>query len=401
VTAVAPVLARPLRLLAFGISWPPETFLQRKLLGLARVGLDVTAAVRAKGRPSGDHLPGVRVIAMGALTPATLGAMLRAPARTARAVADVSRYGPTPWSRRLRRLRNITPLVDLQPDVVHFEWNSAAIDYFPFIHLWRAPIVISCRGTQIFVRPHVNGGYAELLRRTFDAAAAVHCVCDAIRDEAVSLGLDASKTVVIRPAVDTREFTPASHEPGPVLHLLAVGALTWRKGYEYALRTLRRVLDHGVTARLSIVGAGEEVQRLRCAIDEMRLREHVILCGTLAPMQIRELLREADVFLHSSLGEGISNSVLEAMACGVPIVTTEAGGMREAVTDGQEGFVLAARDVDGAARAIEHLAQDAALRRIMGARARATAEARFDLPDQVAQFKALYERLAQTRMAPA
>ena len=397
-TETSPSPARPLRLLAFGISWPPETFLQRKLLGLARAGLDVTAAVRAKGRVRGDHLPGVRVIAMGALTPATFGAMLRAPARTARAVADVSRFGPTPWSRRIRRLRNITPLVDLRPDVVHFEWNSAAIDYFPFIDLWQAPIVISCRGTQIFVRPHVNGGYAELLRRTFDAAAAVHCVCDAIRDEAVALGLDVRKTVVIRPAVDTREFTPASRDAGPMLHLVAVGALNWRKGYEYALRTLRGVLDRGVAARLSIVGAGDELQRLRCAIDELRLRDHVVLCGTLPPMQVRELLREADVFLHSSLGEGISNSVLEAMACGVPIVTTEAGGMREAVTDGREGFVLAARDVDGAALAIERLARDAGLRRVMGAHARATALARFDLPNQVTQFKALYERLASPRM---
>jgi glycosyltransferase involved in cell wall biosynthesis len=394
VTAAATSPARPLNLLAFGISWPPETFLQRKLVGLAQAGLDVTAAVRAKGRVRGDHLPGVRVIAMGALTPATFGAMLRAPARTARAMADVSRFGATPWARRIRRFRNITPFVDLRPDVVHFEWNSAAIDYLPFIHLWRAPIVISCRGTQIFVRPHVSGGYAELLRRTFDAAASVHCVCDAIRDEAVSLGLDAGKSVVIRPAVDTREFTPLARQPGPVLHLVAVGALNWRKGYEYSLRTLRRVLDRGVAARLSIVGAGDEMYRLRYAIDELALRDHVILCGSLAPMQVRELLREADVFLHSSLGEGISNSVLEAMACGVPIVTTEAGGMREAVMDGREGFVLAARDVDGAARAIERLARDPSLRRAMGANARATAEARFSLQDQVAAFKALYERLA-------
>jgi glycosyltransferase involved in cell wall biosynthesis len=191
-----------------------------------------------------------------------------------------------------------------------------------------------------------------------------------------------------------REFTPAPHGGGRGLHLVAVGALNWRKGYEYALTTLRRVLDRGVAARLSVVGAGEEMHRLRLAIEELALQEHVVLCGTLAPMQVRELLRGADVFLHSSLGEGISNSVLEAMACGIPIVTTDAGGMREAVTDGEDGFVLAARDVDGAVRAIVRLANDPALRHAMGAHARATAESRFDLKDQVTAFKALYERLA-------
>jgi len=386
--------SRPVRLLAFGISWPPETFLQRKLLGLANAGVEVTAAVRARGRINGDHLPGIRVIAMGSLTPATFAAIARAPARAAEAAAHVAREGRGPWRLRARRLRNVAPFVALHPDVVHFEWNSAAIDYLPFLELWRAPVVISCRGTQIFVRPHVNQGYADLLRRTFEAAAAVHCVCDAIRDEAVAIGLDARKAVVIRPAIDTREFTPGPHAAGPVLHLVAVGALNWRKGYEYALATLRRVLHHGVAARLSIVGAGEELHRLRHAIDELALHEHVVLCGTLAPVQVRELLRTADVFLHSSLGEGISNSVLEAMACGLPIVTTDAGGMREAVTDGREGFVLAARDVDGAARAIERLARDADLRRAMGARARDTAERRFSLQDQVTAFKALYERLA-------
>src|SRR5262249_21128117 len=148
------------------------------------------------------------------------------------------------------------------------------------------------------------------------------------------------------------------HSPGSELQIVAVGALSWGKGYEYALMTLRKVLDRGVAARLTIAGTGDETQRLYHAMDELGLRNHVLLCGALSPLQVRELLRTADVFLHSSLSEGISNSVLEAMACGLPIVTTECGGMREAVTNGEEGFVVAARDVSGAAEAIAALAND-------------------------------------------
>ena len=95
-----------------------------------------------------------------------------------------------------------------RPDVVHFEWNGGAIDFLGRDELWELPTLVSCRGTQIRVRPHISTGYADQLRETFRRATLVHCVCETVREEACALGLDREKAVVILPAVDVDEFRP-------------------------------------------------------------------------------------------------------------------------------------------------------------------------------------------------
>jgi glycosyltransferase involved in cell wall biosynthesis len=154
-----------------------------------------------------------------------------------------------------------------------------------------------------------------------------------------------------------------------------------------------------VRARLSIVGSGNEEQRIRFTIHDLGLDSHVMLHGALRPDGVRALLNDADLFVHSSLGEGISNGVLEAMASGLPVVTTDCGGMREAVTDGQEGFVVPVRDVAAMSAALAVLARDAGLRQRMGRAARATVERSFALEQQIASFASLYEELSASRVS--
>jgi glycosyltransferase involved in cell wall biosynthesis len=108
---------------------------------------------------------------------------------------------------------------------------------------------------------------------------------------------------------------------------------------------------------------------------------------------VRRVLQGADAFLLSSLSEGISNAVLEAMACGLPVVTTDCGGMREAVTDGVEGFLTPLYDPGAMAGALEKLLLNHRLRTAMGAKARARAVAQFDLKDQIAAWAAAYDRI--------
>jgi glycosyltransferase involved in cell wall biosynthesis len=112
------------------------------------------------------------------------------------------------------------------------------------------------------------------------------------------------------------------------------------------------------------------------------------------PEQVREAMQRSDLFLHSSLSEGISNAALEAMACGLPVVTSDGGGMKEAVHDGIEGFVVPLRDPVAAADAVAKLARDPALRARMGRAGRARVESTFRLDEQIARFIALYERVA-------
>ena len=107
--------------------------------------------------------------------------------------------------------------------------------------------------------------------------------------------------------------------------------------------------------------------------------------------QVRDTLQQSDVFMLASVSEGICNAVLEAMACGLPVVTTDCGGMREAVSDCVEGFVVPIRDSQAMALALQNLAEDSSLQKRMGHAGRQRILQEFTLERQVQQFVALYD----------
>ena len=123
------------------------------------------------------------------------------------------------------------------------------------------------------------------------------------------------------------------------------------------------------------------------------------MCGSAGRLQLREVaerLRDSDVLLVPSLMEGLPTVVLEALASGVPVVATDCGGVSEAMTDGREGLLVAPRDAEALARALERLWRDPALRARMGEAGRETATSRFELDRQLREFLALYTEVART-----
>src|SRR2546423_4906186 len=129
---------------------------------------------------------------------------------------------------------------------------------------------------------------------------------------------------VIYNGVDATVYRCASPTTAGPLRLVTVGALEPRKGQEYALRALRRVHEAGVDARLTLVGGGSDETLLRRIAHAQRVEAHVNFAGPQADP--RPYLLDADVFVLPSRQEGFSNALLEAMACGLPVVATDVGG---------------------------------------------------------------------------
>jgi glycosyltransferase involved in cell wall biosynthesis len=254
----------------------------------------------------------------------------------------------------------------------------------------------------VHIAPHNPDRRADVekMREALSLATALHCVSDETLAAVRRLGVDPRQARVIRPAVDTQAFSPATGQPTDTLRLVMVGSLIWRKGYEYALAAVRNAVSQGAPAHLTICGDGPERERILFTISDLGLTEHVSLAGAVSATQVRDILRASDAFLLTSLGEGISNAALEAMACGLPVLTTDCGGMREAVSDGVEGTIVGARDIGALTTGILRLWKEPEVRRRMGMAARERAVRDFDLSRQLDEFQALLLSIVnQTRDA--
>jgi glycosyltransferase involved in cell wall biosynthesis len=408
----------PLHLLEVGVHWPPETFLRRKFQGLAARGVRVTVASKLVYDPTAT-IEGVDLVRIPSRATAprlardALALLVTSPRRLVRLVRNVRRAPATLLRRhggRAELLAMYLPLARLRPDIVQFEWNVAAVDHLPVFDVLGCPVLTSCRGSDITVYPHIPtfhhyaSGLPEVIRR----ASAVHCVSESLMRDAVGFGLDPAKARVIRPSVDADAFRPAPGAPGRERHILqvvSVGWLRWEKGHEYALQAIHALVQGGVPVRFEILGGVPEESRGRVGererilhtVADLGLEGHVRLHGEATPAEVGRHVAAAGVFLHSSVAEGIPNVLLEAMACAVPVVTTNCGGVGEAVTDGVEGLVVAPRDPAGLAGALERLWQDPPLARAMGEAGRERVRRAFTPDRHIDEFLDLYREVAGVR----
>jgi colanic acid/amylovoran biosynthesis glycosyltransferase len=308
----------------------------------------------------------------------------------------------------LRQLYVLAPVLSRPVDVVHVGWLTAATHSTDLLAVLDAPIVVSCHGSDLHIDPLLGDRYRTPLAEVFGRVDLVHCVSHELAREAVALGLDPAKAFVCSWGVDTHTFRPAPDaratgsrraDGDGALRVVSVSRLHWVKGYEFALQALALVRRSGVEIDYTIIGQADDKGLLSvlATARDLGLESHVHVRGTRSPAEIVETLRSADVFLLASLSEGLSTATLEAMAVGLPVVVTDVGGMREAVTDGVDGFVVPPRDPAAIAAALVELAGDRELRRSMGEQGRRRAVADFDSRSCAQALLAEYARLVAER----
>jgi len=377
---------------------PSQTFILRKLQGLRDAGVAVTVAATDIGPDAG---------ALG--FPTMPLAPWRTPARSlvrstrpTRAALTAGLSGLAGRDRRWRARIVQAPLTAADTDIIHFEFSGIAITYLDAIDALRRDhrrhhrIVVSCRGAAEQIEPFRDPDRAAGLAEVFARADLIHCVSDDMRATVESFGAPAAKILVNRPAVPVADFAPLRRSgtgtDGP-LRVLCIGRLHWKKGLDDALRAMAALRARGRDAELRIVGEGPEREKLTFVRHTLGLADRVTLLGSRSQAEVREQLAWADVLLLPSLSEGISNAVLEAMAAGRAVVTTDCGGMLEVVTDGRDGLVVGVADVEAMADRLALLADDPDLRARLGTAAAARAEVDLDLSRQVRLFLDAYRTL--------
>lgn len=230
------------------------------------------------------------------------------------------------------------------------------------------PVTVTLRGTEArhLRSRRLRGRVLAALRR----AARVFSVSDSLREIAIANGAPADRIRVVGNGVDTQKFFPldrramrsALNLPESAKVLVTVGALVERKGFHRVMACMPELLRRHPELHYLVVGGaspeGDWTQELRARAARLGLEGRVHFLGPMPPEAIRQPLSAADVFVLATRNEGWANVLLEAMACGLPVVATDVGGNAEVVCRAELG-TLVAFDDPAALRAAIDAALDA------------------------------------------
>lgn len=386
-----------------------ESFLLSKFRGLLNAGWDAYVVCKRSDDAEWDRFCGSRlkrrlrrrVWVQWPQRSRWIAAALM-PAAAVRCCLENPRAVRRYWSRfgfgAFRRIYLDAEFLCLKPDLVHFEFGTLAVGRMDLKDLLDCKVSVSFRGFDLnFAGLAERDYYGEVWRE----ANAAHFLGQDLWKRAISRGCPPEIThALIPPAIDTdffdageREETGAVGTPSRPLRILSVGRLEWKKGYEYALQAVRRLLDSGVACEYRILGGGDSLPSIAFARHQLRLKDAVEFLGPRSRQAVKREMAWADVFLHAAVSEGFCNAVLEAQAMGLPVVTSDADGLPENVSQGETGFVVPRRDPSALAEKLALFAGDPAQRRSMGEAGRRRVATRFRLTDQIAAFDAFYRRI--------
>jgi len=209
-------------------------------------------------------------------------------------------------------------------------------------------------------------------------------VCSYFKDKLIYLGCDPKKIKVHHSAIDLNRFVFREKRKGEGMHVVSVNRLVPKKGTFYAIQAVSSLLKEYSGLRYSVLGDGHLKSYLEHLIRKKGAQHRIKLLGWGTQDDVIELLKTADVFVLPSLTaadgneEGIPNAIKEAMATGIPVVSTFHAGIAELVDDGKTGFLVPSGDSQSLAQRIEYLLNNPEERRKMGVLGRKRVEAEYD-----------------------
>jgi L-malate glycosyltransferase len=285
----------------------------------------------------------------------------------------------------------------LRPDIIHAHdphGVAMAALALSMSTLERKPPLVASRRVDF----HLRG--SALSRWKYRQVDCFICASDAIRSMLLGDGVEPARAVTVHEGIDLGHVAAAPAAPlheelwlphgAPIVGNVA--ALVPHKGQKYLVDAAAIVVQHVPDARFVVAGEGELRATLEHQVKHLGLEKHVILAG-FRP-DILSVHKAFDIFVMSSLTEGLGTSVLDAMACGRAVVGTRAGGIPEVIEDGVTGILVPPRDPQAMADAIVSLLKDEALRLRMGRAGLSLANARFSAERMVQDTIRVYERVA-------
>jgi glycosyltransferase involved in cell wall biosynthesis len=306
-----------------------------------------------------------------------------------------------PWQisdAELRALLRVLSRIDAR--VLHIYFGQIAVHLLPLIRTWKNPSIVSFHGADVTVDMNKRA-YRNATRQMLDVVKLVLVRSESLRRAVADLGCDPRKIELQRTGIPLEEFPfrERSFPQNGEWRLVQAGRLIEKKGLPVTLRAFAIFQNQYPNATLTIAGEGPLLGQVQKLAHELNIQERVSFAGFISQEQLREIYYRSHIFLHPSQTghdgnqEGIPNSMLEAMASGLPVFATEHGGIPEAIENGTSGVLVPEHNHEELARTLLNAAQNQSF---LSTTARIGAEVvrkNFDLYAQAQRLEDIYLRL--------
>jgi len=275
-----------------------------------------------------------------------------------------------PWQisdAELRTLQGILGQTDAR--LLHIYFGQIAVHLLPLIRAWERPSIVSFHGADVLVDMH-KSAYREATWQVLNAVNLVLVRSESLQRAVIDLGCDERKVQIQRTGIPMDKFPIRERSfgagAGTVIEwrFVQAGRLIEKKGLPVTLRAFAVFLRQYPNATLTIAGEGPLLGELQDLARDLKIDARVSFTGFVSQEQLRELYYASHIFLHPSQTgrdgnqEGIPNSMLEAMASGLPVFATQHGGIPEVIETGVSGVLVRERDHEKLAAALLDAAKD-------------------------------------------
>jgi len=305
-----------------------------------------------------------------------------------------------PWQISPAEVRAVEQVLnETKAQLLHIYFGHIAVLLRPLIRKWQKPSLVSFHGADVLVdmqKPAYRRATGEML-------SLVKCVLvrsDSLRQAVIDLGCVPEKIEIRRAGIPLADF-PFRERSIPDdgrWRLLQAGRLIEKKGWQTTLRAFARLRKEFPAARLTIAGEGPQLEELQSLARELQIDHAVDFAGFVSQEKLRELLYSSHIFLHpSETGrdgnqEGVPNSMLEAMASGLPVFATRHGGIPEAIENKASGILVNERDHRALADALIETAKSPDRLRAMGRVASESVAKNLNQTEQTRLLEEIYLR---------
>jgi len=233
--------------------------------------------------------------------------------------------------------------------------------------------------------------FGDTFLNKLKSADRIITICSQSRQEALGQGIPASSIIHIPNGVDIDYFKPLSSGEDKENKVIFIGRLDAMKGVHVLLKAFKQLRDEGLQACLNIIGDGPDRDKYESMARDMDLNNSVNFSGEIK--EVVSFLRKSTMFVLPSLSEGLSNVLLESMACALPVVATRVGGNTDLIQDGMNGILVDSENPGQLSEAMMNILKDKILAKQLGAAARKTVERNYSINHIIDKYVKLYKQL--------